>query len=408
MARTVLLRIDATATEASWQRVENGQLAGSFHRGSLADASRYTRGAHVIVLVPSEDVFVTFADLPGKNRKKLIKAVPYVVEDQIVDDIDDLHFALSLQPVHGRYIVAAVEKRLMEYWDSALRAAQIRAEIMVPDILALADAPDAWTVLLEPERALVRSPMGAFSSDIDNLPLMLDNLYNEAGEDKPGEVTVYDCSKSTHMTTLTALTDGIEFNVLECADGAFGVFARQYDARHSVNLLQGEYNRQEGMMRHVKPWIPAAALVAIWITWQLALSVIEIINLNAQSDELVQQMRQVYKNAFPGAKLPAPGYERGNMQAQLRELQEKQGKASGSLQEMLVRTAPILKNVSGMTINGIRYNNGKLDLELTIKQSSDLEPLKKKLEEQTGWEVQSQASTVKGVTKVRLNIRSTS
>ena len=75
---------------------------------------------------------------------------------------------------------------------------------------------------------------------------------------------------------------------------------------------------------------------------------------------------------------------------------------------MLVKTAPILKNVSGVEINALRYNNGKLDVELTIKQSSDMEPLKKKLEEQTGWEVKTQASTVQGVTKVRLNIKSTS
>ena len=49
MARTILLRIDPTATDASWQRVENGQLAGSFHQGKLADANRHCRGANVIV-----------------------------------------------------------------------------------------------------------------------------------------------------------------------------------------------------------------------------------------------------------------------------------------------------------------------------------------------------------------------
>ena len=75
---------------------------------------------------------------------------------------------------------------------------------------------------------------------------------------------------------------------------------------------------------------------------------------------------------------------------------------------MLAKTSPVFKNVEGVEINALRYNNGKLDVELTIKQSSDLEPLKKKLEEQTGWDIKSQASTVKGVTKVRLNIISTS
>lgn len=408
MARTILMRIDPTASEARWQRLENGQLAGSFHRGSLAEAARYTRGAPVIVLAPSEEVFITSAALPGKNRKKLIKAVPYVVEDQIVDDLDSLHFALSTHQVHGQYLVAAIEHRLMAYWDSALRSAGLRTDTIIPDILALSDAPESWTVLLESDRALVRSPRGMFASDIENLPLMLMNLYEGAGDDKPDEVTVYDCSRATHMTRLKALTSGIEFNVMECADGTFGVFARQFDPRNTVNLLQGEYNRQEGMSRHIKPWLPAASLFALWLIWQIFVSVVEIIDLNATSEKLTQQMRNTHQAAFAGSKPPAPGYERSDMQARLNKLLEKQGQASGSLQEMLVKTAPILKNMSGVTINALRYNNGKLDVELTLKQSSDMEPLKKKIEEQTGWEVKTQASTEQGVTKVRLNIKSTS
>jgi len=407
MARTILLRIDPTATEARWQRLENGQLAGAFHHGKLTDAAVYTRGASVVVLVPSEEVFITSAVLPGKNRKKLIKAVPYVVEDQIVDDLDSLHFALSANPVHGQYIVAAVEHRLMDYWDSALRAAGIRADTMIPDILGLADAPESWTVLLESSRALVRTPVGMFASDIQNLPLMLTNMFEGAGIDKPDEITVYDCSGATYMTHLKALTSGINYNVVECTDGALGVFARQFDLRNSVNLLQGEYNRQEGMRKHIKPWIPAASLFAVWLIWQIFVSIVELIDLNATSEQLTTKMQEAHKAAF-GGKAPAPGYERADMQARLNKLLEKQGQASGSLQEMLVKTAPIIKNMSGIEVNALRYNNGKLDIELTIKQSSDMEPLKQKLEEQTGWEVKTQASTVDGVTKVRLNIKSTS
>ena len=408
MPRTILLRIDPTATEASWQRVENGQLAGSFHQGKLADASRHCRGAHVIVMVPSEEVFITNVALPGKNRKKLIKAVPYAVEDQIVDDIETLHFALSPTPADGQYVVAAVEERMMEYWDKSLKAAGIFAETLIPDVLALQDAKESWTVLLEADRALVRSPSGMFSSDIDNLPFMLNNLHQQAGDEKPDEVVIYDCSKASHITTLTALCSEIGFNVMECPDGPFGILARHYEPRSSVNLLQGEYNRQQGLGRHIKPWIPAAALFAVWIGWQLVVNITALIDLGNKSEVLTEQMRSVYKSAFAGAKLPAAGYERSSMEAKLNLILEKRGQSQGSLQEMLVQTAPILKNVSGVKIDGMRYTNGKLDIDLTVKLSSDVEPLKEKIENQTGWEVKSNASTSKGVTKVRLTIKSSS
>lgn len=408
MQRTILLRIDPTATDASWQRVENGQLAGSFHQGKLAGAARHCHGAHVIVMVPSEEVFITKIPLPGKNRKKLLKALPYAVEDQIVDDIESLHFSLSQTASDGQYVVAAVEHRMMEYWDTSLKAAGIFAETLIPDVLALQDSSESWTVLLESDRALVRSPYGMFSSDIENLPFMLNNIYQQAGDNPPEEIMIYDCSKASHMTTLKALCTQIEFNIMDCADGPFGVLARYYDPRHIVNLFQGNYNRHQGIGRHIKPWIPAAALFVVWISWQLLVNVTALIDLGNQSDELTQQMRAVYKSAFAGAKLPAAGYERNSMEAKLNQILEKKGQAQGSLQEMLVKTAPILKNVSGVTIDGMRYTNGKLDIDLTVKQSSDVDPLKEKIENQTGWEVKSNASTSKGVTKVRLSIKSSS
>lgn len=408
MARTILLRIDPTATDASWQRVENGQLAGSFHQGKLADAHRHCRGANVIVMVPSEEVFLAKVTLPGKNRKKLLRALPYAIEDQIVDDIDTLHFALSQTATNGRYVVAAVEKRMMEYWDSALKAAGIYAETMIPDVLALRESPDSWEVLLEPQRALVRSPHGTFSSDIENLPFMLTNLTKTAGDEAVEEVRVYDCSKANHATTLRTLCTEIEFNVLECADGPFGVLAQQYDPRNSLNLFQGDYKRQQGMGRHIKPWIPAAALFAVWIGWQLVVNITALIDLNSKSDMLTQQMGQIYKTAFGAAKLPKAYQLRSSMEAKLNQMLERQGQAKGSLQEMLVKTSPILKNISGAKIEGMRFVNGKLDIDLVVKQSSDVDPLKEKIENQTGWEVKSNASTSKGVTKVRLTIKSSS
>ncbi len=405
--RTILLRIDPTATDASWQRIENGQLAGSFHKGRLAEAFRYCRGARVVVMVPAEEIFITEILLPGKNRKKLIKAVPYAVEDQIVDDIETLHFALSPAPRDGKFIVAAVETKLIDYWDNALRAVGIHAETMIPDVLALVDSKESWSVLLESNRALVRSPIGMFSSDIENLPLMLNNLHRQA-EDKPEEVTVYDCSQANHMTALKALCSDIEFTLVDCPDGPFGVFARHFDLRNSVNLLQGEYNRQQGIGRHFKPWIPAAGLFAVWIGWQLVVNVSAMIDLGHRSDELTQQMQKVYQSAFRGAKKPPLGYERSSMESKINKMLEKQGQAKGGLQEMLVKMAPILKNVKGVVIDGIRFSNGKLDLDLTVKGSGDVEPLEEKIKQQTGWEVKSNASTSKGVTKVRLNIKSSS
>jgi len=261
-------------------------------------------------------------------------------------------------------------------------------------------------VLLEPERALVRTGDEMFATDIDMLPVMLGNLHAQREDGQQPEVHVYDCSQAAHMTGLRDATPDMAYQVHDCAQGPFEVFARQYDPRHSVNLLQGDYNRQQGIRKHLQPWYPAAALLAIWLVWLIALNSLEYIQLNNRSKALVTEMRKVHQSAFAGAKLPAPGYERSDMEARLKQLRRQQGQAEGGLSEMLVKTAPVLTGLSDVAIEGLRYLNGNLEVELSMKQTDQLEALKSRIAEQTGWEVKSQASTEKGVTRVRLRISS--
>ncbi|MBI1422787.1 MAG: hypothetical protein GC149_04910 [Gammaproteobacteria bacterium] len=404
--RTLFLRIDPTASEASWQLVENGQLVGPQGQGKLEDARRVARGVPVVVMVPSEEIFLDNVALPGKNRQKLRRAIPFAVEDQLIDEIEDLHFALSSHAHEGRYLVAAVEDRLMDYWDKSIVNAGIRAETLIPDVSALPHSDTQWTVLLEATRALVRTPEEIFATDIASLPVMLENLsaVHEAGE--PLRITLYDCSNDDKAVLLQAATPDIQYETVEIAQGAFEVFAHAYDPRTSVNLLQGEYNRQEGWRKQLRPWYPAIALLVIWLGWQLTLAIGAYIDLRNTSKQLTVQMRVMHKRAFPSAKTPALGYERSDMEARLRELQKRQGQVAGGLQEMLVKTAPVLKNIGDITIDGMRYLNGSLDIELTMKDTSQLEELKNRLQAQTGWDVKSQASTEKGITHVRLKITS--
>jgi len=112
----------------------------------------------------------------------------------------------------------------------------------------------------------------------------------------------------------------------------------------------------------------------------------------------------VYTRAFRNTKPPAPGYERAYMEKQLNELLKQQGKAAGSLQDILGKTAPVLKSAGGLDINGIQFSAGVLTLELTIKQASEIENLKERIQRQTDFKVTSQATTEKGITKVRLKI----
>ena len=403
--RTLFLRIDSTASEASWQLIDNTQPVGPIGRGDLHAAMRPAQHAHVVVLVPTEDVFVNYIELPGKNRQKLLKAVPFAVEDQLVDDVENMHFALSAQAVNGRYLVTAVEEKMLDYWQTALRAAGIHAEAMLPDVLGL-PSTEEWTVLMESDRALVRTPVGMFASDVGNLPLLLSNLHQLAAADKPDAITVYDCGRANHVATLQATTNDMQFNIQPCADGIFGIAAKHYSLRNTVNLLQGDYSVERNFKKYFKPWLTAATLCLVWVAWQLSFNVFNYLKMNSQSNQLDEKLAQVYKGAFPTSKKPGGISERSDMERRLKDLRKQQGAGGGALSEMLVQTGPVLKEIQGMNIKSLRFVDGRMDIELSLKSSSQLDPLKEKISKQTGLSVEVQQASSKGdQTDVRLQIK---
>lgn len=404
---TLFLRIDPTATEATWQMVERGQPVGPLGRGQLTEAYRAARHAHVVLLVPSEEVFLTRLGLPGRNHNKLLKAVPYAVEDQLVDDIEVYHFALSTQAVDGMYTVAAVEVKMVEYWHAALRAAGISVEMMTPDVLAL--PAGGWTVLIEPDRAMVRTPQGMFASDIDTLPMLLGNFYEQAGDNKPESITVYDCGRANHLAVLQANASELPFEIVPCGDGLFGMLAQDYQPRLALNLLQGDYSVERDLNKYIKPWKTAGILFLIWLGWQLAFNSYGYIKLQRQSTALAEQLAQVYKSAFPASKKPAGISERDDMERRLKEMRKQQASGAGGFAEVLVKAAPVLKEVQGVNIKTLRYIDGRMDLELSLKLANQIDTLKERLAQQTGWNVEVLSASSRGeVTDVRLQLRKAS
>ena len=52
-------------------------------------------GRRVCVLVPGTDVLLAEPEFPVKAGAKLQQVVPYALEEQLAEDIDDLHFAIG-------------------------------------------------------------------------------------------------------------------------------------------------------------------------------------------------------------------------------------------------------------------------------------------------------------------------
>lgn len=133
--------------------------------GELTDMSQlhtlqtYAAGAEVILLAPGEMVICLPVTLPVMDKvklnKKMLAALPYQIEEQIIGPVEDLHWtAISFQ---SPYYLAGISRQQMQQWQTAFMEALLPLHRIVPDSFCLPVAPDkGWSLLYDHQRCIIR------------------------------------------------------------------------------------------------------------------------------------------------------------------------------------------------------------------------------------------------------------
>ena len=327
----------------------------------------------VQVVAPAARVLLTSVRVPLRNRQKLLKLLPYAVEDKLMYDPDSIHVAAGARQSNDEVAVAVIEQRWMEAVMNALRQAGQRPHEMWPETLLGKIRPGAWQVVWQGQGGFARIGESAgFALDGGNEeapPLALSLAVQEArlAGKAPGSIAV-------------SMPDGVpapnfalwqEHLGVEVAPGHPWDWAAQ--ARQSaggINLLQGEF-APAGIGTEWLPRLkPALILVGMIAALQLGGGIIDWSVLTYQQRQLRHDMEANFRKAFPEAKavVDAPLQMRRN----LAELRHAAGLAdSGDFLPLLAKAAPQL--AGNASIQSMQYEHGRLKLGVRLESSSAAE-----------------------------------
>lgn len=410
MARKLIIRFTpltpgADPSLVSWVVVGADGKAGEIQRGSLDEVASQAHGAQVIVLVPGIDVLLLTAQVPTANRQRILKAVPYQLEDQLASDIDDLHFAVGERAPSGHVPCAVIARTRMDDWTARLREFNLNPDVLVPDFLALPREPAGWTLYKDASGVLVRvAEQSGFFVELDNLEAMLEIALTEAGEQRPARLRVLDADATTALPNFDALNVEFTHEPMDAQD--FLLLARDIDRNKTLNLLQGDYSRREQLGKVWRPWRPAAILAAVFVVLHLTLNAIDLVRDRRQVDALREEIRQVYLDTFPNEKnAPNPQVQ---MEQHLKALRGggSVGGGTGFL-AMLNSSAAVFKNTPGLELRSLRYKDGKLDVDLAVRDLQLLDQLKQQLVQQAPVDVEIVTANSRGdLVESRVQLRS--
>src|SRR6187431_1334078 len=98
-ATTLLIRLRAPDEPLAWLSLDaRGQVLAGPRSGERPDPAELDGAERVVVLVPAADVLLARTELASRQREQIEQALPYALEDQLVESVDAMHVAWSQDP----------------------------------------------------------------------------------------------------------------------------------------------------------------------------------------------------------------------------------------------------------------------------------------------------------------------
>lgn len=346
-----------------WVTLDHKSVVDSGTAENLESLPIDTAYQRVVAVAPGEQVITRAITIPVKNQQKLLAAIPYAVEDSLVDTVDDLHFVLLHTGRDSQVSFAYIAKSTIESWLELFNQSGIQVDALLPDYLLLpAPGPGSATLVqTDSKRVLIRTAKHLGSVvDEDTLPAWL----NEHGTDTP-------LLAGDHLLAETLLSSG-SGNISELPVGAsLADWLRECLPYDGPGLLQGEFQaarEKTGLNRYRA----IAAIVLLAVIIKFAGDIAELGWLTRTHERLNEDAASLYKNMFPGAKL-IPGKARAQMKNRVEELRLQHGRSEFTA---LMTSAGKLLKKEGAKVEELQYRKNILTAVCTMRDFSHLDKVK--------------------------------
>jgi len=404
MAEILYIRLGSQdQDEISWlifnsleqEIIASGELANA---EQLSDLTEKAQQRVVKVFVPGSDVLLKRLTMPMKSSRAMRAAVPYMLEDELAQDVDELFFAyanITNDNSEHNCFVAITQRAQMHLWLSWLADANIHTKSMLPDVLAMPYVDEQWSAIaINPERIPSDSVINraaneqrkptqiiirqgkwqGFALDSEAFEftlqaMVLSSQDNDVSESKNTiePVTSLTVNAYSPLPAFEASdTDSFEsqtvISVVESgAELPLALFA-QHSQHSTFNLLQDEFKVKERRSPYVTSWLWAAGFAACALLFNVSYKSAKLWQLSSQEAQVEAQIITRYKKAFPKAKRVRIGTIKSQLSRELSKLGG--GTEQAGFLSMLSQVQPAFAKVPNLKPESLKFDGKRQELRL--------------------------------------------
>lgn len=358
MAEKLIIRIGSHENEVVhwlvWSSTESeiiasGELSDATHLSELSEKSISRK---VTVLVPGTDVLLKKLNVPAKSKNALRLAAPYMLEDDIAQDVEQLFFAyadIKTSSGEENCFIATVAQEQMNTWQNWLSKAQIKHDVLVPEVLALPYVEERWQAIQLSNQIILRQGKWQ-GTTIDN------DLWESYSQSWSSPEDINIDAYSSLPTTNMAVSIEAKPEELPLA-----LMAQNLDSQ-PFNMLQGEYKAKVERSPLVRTWAWAAGFAGVALLLNVIIKSFTLLNLEQQTNEVEQEIIVQYKEAFPQTKRVRVSTIKSQLKRKLAEIGS--GESDAHFLSLLTKTQTAFARVPSLKPESLKFDGRRNELRL--------------------------------------------
>ena len=299
-AKIVIRQVDTQC----YQWLHGGQPGGVAQTGNLSKLKQACDDdSQLVLLAAAEHCTLKQCQYEDSEYKLLRQILPYQLEEELLADVENLHFALG-QAAQNQAPVAIINRDLLAQWIADFAEQGLEIQRIVPEVIMLPWLDNQWTLLVDDQRWLIRTGQySGFAMEAELAILTLQLLASE--QHLPASLVLY-CQESARESVKSLLPESLRHLVLWQSGSYWPVIAGVKLDQEPLDLLQGEFVRSLPWKKWWGAWRVAAILLAVAIGLKLAVNITEQQALERRNVQLRADIEQAYRSAVPKGALMNP------------------------------------------------------------------------------------------------------
>lgn len=343
----------------------------------VQEATDLTDFVQIVMFIPDDVAFFSRVTVPARTVSQARRALPFVVESFVVDDIETLHIAAGEIRRNRPIETLSIDKdRMAGLIELCTEGAIVPTQISTLGChMRVAD--DTVAIASDGHRILIRASDQLATVEAQDLDETLTQLFTESDEDSEIEFEVY-VSEETDASEFEWNVSG-EVKQRSIEGDLLSAIATSYTPSDGVNLAQGTFAFDGDKRSVARRWATTGALATAGILLYAGIMFTEGMWAKVKSESLRAESVATYESIFGSS--PGPRHPVHRMKARI-------GEGHEPTSNIALLVSPIAEEVvaagEAIQLNSLQYTDSPavMQLELEVPNFERLETLEQSLQSQ--------------------------